>query len=85
MLRQQYVEFTIALICLVVATALLITCCKKAAKAEDTDTEETWCVFSTIFAFCTLAAFIATMMTIGGAINPAYYAINDIMSMLPTP
>lgn len=92
LVKQQYVDFfvwAIPAILLTISTIIFaIYLCKKKAWSVggfiyENDFED---LFGVIFAFLGLLCFIAiiiSFITFGGLINPEYYALKEIMRMIP--
>jgi hypothetical protein len=92
LVKQQYVDFFVwAIPCILLAIFTILYArylgksgaWKSGGFIYDNDYEP---LFTTIFVFAGLFCFIAliiSFMTFGGLINPEYYALKEIMSMIP--
>jgi uncharacterized membrane protein len=81
--RQAYVEFALAVLSLIVVAAFWFGYVKAWKKwAEEYDLKMPLFFGAAIGVVATIISVIALFVTLGGALNPQYFALNEILSTL---
>jgi hypothetical protein len=87
LIKQAYIEFAISLFCFIVFTTGTILCLALFTKIDgssyaDEALKITAMVAALLLAIFAICALIGVMLTSAGALNPEYYAIKELLSVI---
>lgn len=82
LIRQAYVNFVIALVAFLITAPAFGYATRRWLKADGYEEGERWGGVTLLTGVLFTGAVLAVLSTVGGAVNPEYYALNAVLTAL---